>query len=93
MIVVATLLIAVGLPVALLGGRLFRALLPVIGFASGAMVGFIGVQAVFGTDVVATSIAIVVSLIVGLLLALLAFVFYEIAIVVYIASLGAAALS
>lgn len=93
MIVVATLLIAVGLLVALLGGRLFRALLPVIGFVSGAMVGFIGAQAVFGSGAVATSIAIVVALIVGLLLAVLAFVFFEIAIIVYIALLGAAALS
>lgn len=93
MVVVATLLIVVGLLVSLLGARLFRALLPIMGFVGGVMAGFVGVQAVFGTGVVATTIAVVVAVVVGLLLALLAFVFFEIAIVLYIALLGAAVLS
>lgn len=91
MLILSILLIAIGLVVALMGVKLFRVLLPLIGLISGAMVGFIGTQAVFGTGVVATTIAILVAVIVGLLLAILSFAFFEVAVIVSIALLGAAA--
>lgn len=89
MFVVGALLIAIGLVVALLGVKLFRLLLPVIGLITGAMAGFIGMQAVFGTGAVGAALALVVALIVGVLLALLSFAFFDLAIIVYIALLGA----
>ena len=93
MLIVATLLIAIGVVVGLLGAKLFRVLLPIIGLVSGSMVGFIGVQAVFGNGVVATTMAVAVAVIAGLLLAILSFAFFDLAIVVYAAVLGAGALS
>ena len=90
MLILSILLIAIGLVVALLGIRLFRLLLPVMGLVTGAMAGFVGMQAVFGTGVVATSIAIVVAIILGVLLAILSFAFFELAVIIYIAMLGAA---
>ena len=91
MFILGILLIAIGLVVALLGERLFRLLLPLMGLVTGAMAGFIGMQAVFGTGVVGTSLALVVALILGVLLALLSFAFFDLAVVIYIAMLGAAA--
>lgn len=93
MLIVATLLIAIGLVVSLVGAKLFRVLLPLIGLVSGSAVGFVGVQAIFGTGVVATTMALVVALMVGILVAILSFAFFDLAVVVYIAVLGAAALS
>lgn len=93
MLVVGSILIAIGLVVALLGVKLFRLLLPVIGLVSGAMAGFIGVQAVFGTGVVATSIALIAAIIFGVLLGILSFAFFDLAVIIYTALLGAAALS
>jgi len=93
MVIVATILIAAGLVVGLMGTKLFRVMLPLIGLVSGSAVGFVGVQAIFGTGVLATTMAVVVALIVGLLIAILSFAFFDLAVVVYIALLGAAALS
>lgn len=93
MLITGISLVAIGLVVALLGAKLFKLLLPVIGLVSGAMAGFIGVQAVFGTGVVSTAIALVVAVILGVLLAVLSFAFFDLAVVVYMALLGAAALS
>ncbi len=93
MLLLATLLIAVGIVVALLGAKLFKLLLPLIGLVTGAMVGFIGVQSVFGAGVVSTAIAIVTAVIVGLLFAVLSFAFFDLAVIVYVAMLGAAAFS
>lgn len=93
MLILSILLIAIGLLVALLGVRLFRVLLPIMGLVTGAMAGFIGTQAVFGTGVAATTVALLVAVILGLLLAILSFAFFEVAVIVYIAMLGAAALT
>ena len=89
MLAVGVLLIAMGIIVALMGVKLFRLLLPIIGFATGAMAGFIGMQAVFGVGVVGTMLALIVALILGLLLAVLSFAFFDLAIIVYLAMLGA----
>lgn len=93
MIVAAIILIALGLVVALLGFKLFRVLLPIVGFVSGLMVGFGGFQAIFGKGAVSTTIAIMVAVIVGVVLAVLSYAFFEVALVVLAAIIGAAALS
>lgn len=89
MLIVSTLLIAIGLVVALMGVKLFRLLLPVVGLVTGAIAGFIGMQAVFGTGAVGVTLAVVVALMLGILLALLSFAFFDLAVIVYIAMLGA----
>jgi hypothetical protein len=89
MIIIAAGLILFGGFCALLGLKLFRVMLPILGFISGIMVGFGGVQAVFGKNAVSFAIAIIVALVVGVLLAVLSYLFYELAIVILTAILGA----
>lgn len=93
MVVAAAALIVFGVFCALMGQKLFRLLLPVVGFIAGVMVGFGGVQAVFGTGAVSLTIGIITALIVGALMAVLSFVFYHVAVVVLTAVLGASAFS
>jgi hypothetical protein len=88
MIIVATGLILLGGISALLGVKVFRLLLPLIGLVSGVMVGFGGVQAVFGTGVISTTIAVVMAVVVGAIMALLSFMFYELAIVILSMAVG-----
>lgn len=89
MVLFAAGLIIIGWFSAFLGLKLFKVLLPVAGFIAGLMVGFSGVQAVFGAGVVSISIAVIMALLVGVLMALLSFLFYEIAVIVLAISLGA----
>lgn len=93
MIIVATLLLAFGLVTSLLGLKLFKLLLPVLGLVSGFMIGFVGTQGVFGTGALSSAMAVLVALVVGVLLAVLSFVFFDIAVVVLSAVVGASALS
>lgn len=93
MIIVSTALILLGGISALLGVKIFRLLLPVVGLVSGVMVGFGGVQAVFGTGVISTSIAVVMAVVVGAIMALLSFMFYELAITILSTMLGASAMT
>lgn len=93
MIILATGLILLGGISALMGVKVFRLLLPVIGLIAGIMVGFGGVQAVFGTGAVSTTIAVVMAVIVGAIMALLSFLFYELAIWILAIMLGATAMS
>jgi hypothetical protein len=80
MILFAFASLAVGLLCATLGARLAKTLLPLFGFFAGIMVGFTGVQAVFGTGVLSTTMAVFVSFVVGLLLALLSYLFFDLAV-------------
>lgn len=93
MLILSTLLIAIGLVVALMGVKLFRLLLPVVGLVTGSIAGFVGMQAVFGTGAVGVTLAVTAALILGLLLALLSFAFFDLAVIVYVALLGAGVLS
>jgi hypothetical protein len=93
MFLVATGLILLGGVFALLGQKLFRLLLPLVGFVVGVMVGFGGVQGIFGRGVISLTVAIVMALIVGVIMAVLSFLFYEIAVVILMAMLGASALT
>ena len=80
MLILAAALILLGGVTAVLGLKLFRLLLPIVGLVAGVMVGFGGVQGVFGTGAISLAIAIVMALIVGVIMAILSFVFYEIAV-------------
>jgi hypothetical protein len=93
MIFVATGLILLGVITALAGLKLFRLLLPLVGFVSGLMVGFGGVQAVFGTGAASTTVAVLMALITGAVMAILSFLFFEIAVVVLSIVLGMSAFS
>lgn len=93
MLILSILLVAIGLVVALMGVKLFRLLLPVIGLVTGSIAGYVGMQAVFGTGAVGVTLAIVVALMLGILLALLSFAFFDLAVIVYIAMLGAGVFS
>lgn len=85
----AIVLLVLGVLLSLSGLKLVRLLLPIVGLVGGAMAGFAGFQGVFGTGAVSTTVAIFVAVAVGLLLALLSFFFFEIAVFVYTALLGA----
>lgn len=89
MILTATGLIVLGGLSALLGLRLITVLLPVLGFISGVIVGFSGVQAVFGTGVFSLSVAIVMAVIVGVIMAILSYLFYGVGIMILSTVVGA----
>ena len=80
----AVALIIVGLAVGFLGLKLFRVMLPVAGLFVGAIAGFTGIQGIFGTGVTSTTIAILVACILGLVLALLSYAFFDIAVTVLV---------
>ena len=89
MFLVALTLMAVGLLASTLGYKLFRVLLPLVGLVAGTMVGFIGFQGVFGKGAVSTTVAVFVALTVGLLMGILSFVYFEIAVIALMAIIGA----
>lgn len=91
MVITATALIVLGGISALIGIKIFRILLPIVGLIAGIMVGFGGVQAVFGTGAISTTIAVVMAVVVGAIMALLSFLFYELAIIVLSIIVGASA--
>ncbi len=87
MLFVAAALVVIGAAVALMGERAFRVLLPILGFIAGIMVGFSGVQAIFGIGVVSLPIAIIVGVLVGALMAVLSYLFFNLAVTIYAAVL------
>lgn len=93
MIVAATILLAFGLITSLLGLKLFKLLLPLLGLVSGFMIGFVGTQGVFGSGRFSSAMAVFIALFVGLLLAILSFMFLDIAMRVIMVLLGAGAFS
>lgn len=63
--------------------------LPIIGFITGAITGYIGFQAIFGSSVVSTTLAIVIAMVVGLLFAIMSYLFFNLAVFVLLIALGA----
>lgn len=82
MLFVAAALVVAGAAIALLGERIFRVALPLIGLIAGVMVGYSGVQAVFGIGVVSLPLAIITGVLVGVLLAILSYLYFNIAVAV-----------
>jgi len=93
MIFLSVGLLIIGVITAVAGIRLFRLLLPIVGFVAGLMVGFGGTQAVFGNGAVSTTIAIIMAVITGTLMAVLSFLFFEIAVIVLSVIVGMSAMS
>ncbi|MBP6041960.1 hypothetical protein KA529_02990 [Candidatus Saccharibacteria bacterium] len=93
MLFIALAMLLTGIAVSTLGFKMFKILLPILGLVAGAQVGFIGFQGVFGVGIVSTSVAIFVAMAVGVVMALLSFVFFEVAVTIYMALLGASALT
>jgi hypothetical protein len=77
-----------GLAMCFLGYRLFLFLLPIWGFFFGIWLGAQSLQALFGTGFLATVTSWVVGFIVGLVFAVLSYLFYFIAVAVLAGSLG-----
>ena len=84
MIFVAAALVIVGVAIALLGERAFRVVLPIIGFIAGIMVGYSGIQAVFGIGIISFPIAIITALLVGAILGALSYLYFDLAIVLLV---------
>lgn len=82
-IAVAIFLVALGLVVGLLGYKLFRAVMPLAGLVVGATIGFTGFQGIFGTGATSTTIALLVAVVFGLVLALLSYAFFDLALIIF----------
>jgi hypothetical protein len=85
MIFVAAALVIIGAVVALMGERAFRVILPIIGFVAGLLIGYSGVQAVFGIGVVSFPIAIITALLVGAIMAVLSYFYFDLVIILLVA--------
>jgi hypothetical protein len=84
----ATIALLFGLVVVFSGYRLFLFLLPIWGFFSGFLLGAQTIDALFSTGLLATVTGWVVGFFVGLLFAVLAYLFYFIAVGIISFSLG-----
>jgi hypothetical protein len=84
----ATIALLFGLVVAFNGYRLFLFLLPIWGFFSGFLLGAQTIDALFNTGLLATVTGWVVGFFVGLLFAVLAYLFYIVAVGIISFSLG-----
>lgn len=93
MVLFSFALLAVGIVCALVGARLARVLMPLFGLFIGIIVGFIGFQGVFGAGALSTTVAVFVSATVGVLLGVLAYAFFDLAVTVLVGLVTANALS
>ena len=91
MIVVAIALITIGVIASLMGAKLFKLLLPILGLVTGFLVGFLGFQQLFGTTAIAPALSVVIAIVIGLVLAVLSYVFFDLAVVFYAIAVGATA--
>lgn len=84
MIFIAAALVIVGVLVALLGERMFRVILPIIGFVAGILIGYSGVEAIFGIGFISFPLAILTSLLIGAILAILSYLYFELAVILLV---------
>jgi hypothetical protein len=87
-IVGAMILLFLGWIVAFAGYRLFLILLPIYGFFVGISIGAHSVQALFGDGFLSTTTSWVVGFFVGLIFALLSYLFWVAAVAIVAGSLG-----
>lgn len=92
-IIVAILFLIVGGLTALVGYKVFRVLLPMVGLFTGFAAGFTGMQAVFGTGEVSFVLSVITAILVGLILALLSYAYFKLAIILTAALVGASLMS
>ena len=84
----ATIALLFGLAVVFMGYRLFLILLPIWGFFAGFFIGAQTIDALFNTGLFATVTGWVVGFVVGLIFAVLSYLFYFIAVGIVSFSLG-----
>lgn len=87
-LLVGALTIAIGLGFAFWGFRVFLVLLPIWGFFAGFILGANGVQYIIGEGFMATGASWVVGFFLGLLFAVLSYLYYWVAVVLLGGSLG-----
>lgn len=78
----------IGLLICFGGYRLFMALLPIWAFFAGIAVGAGAIAAILGQGFLATATGIVVGIVVGLIFAVLSYLFYFIGVAIYAGSIG-----
>jgi len=87
-IIAGLLAILIGAAFCFLGYRLFLVLLPILGFFAGFWLGAEAMSLLFGTGFLATTTAIVVGIIFGLILAVLSYFFYYAGVIIIAAIIG-----
>lgn len=85
---VALITAAIGLLALLFGYRIFKLLLPLLGFFVGLIVGAQVVASIFGEGFLASVIGIVAGLVVGLLFGALAYVWWWLGVILVFAGMG-----
>jgi hypothetical protein len=87
-LLVGLLAIAIGLAFSFWGFRVFLILLPIWGFFAGFILGANGVQAIFGDAFLSTVLSWVVGFLLGLLFAVLSYLYYWVAVILLGGALG-----
>ncbi len=87
-ILLGLLAIAIGLAFCFYGFRVFLVLLPIWGFFAGFLLGAQGTTAIFGDAFLATATGWVVGFLLGLLFAVLSYLYYWIAVILLGGALG-----
>ncbi len=87
-ILVACAIILIGAAFCFGGFKWFMILLPVWGFITGFSLGAYGVSSIFGEGILAMPVIIVAGAIIGLIFAVIAYLFFPVAIILMGASLG-----
>ena len=85
---VALITAAIGLLALLFGYRIFKLLLPLLGFFVGLVVGAQVVASIFGEGFLASVIGVVAGLVVGLLFGALAYVWWWLGVILVFAGMG-----
>jgi hypothetical protein len=87
-LIVAVFLLIIGVAFCFGGYKWFMILLPVLGFLVGFIIGAAAVSGVYGESILSLIVIAVAGLITGLLLAVLVYMFFNLAIILLGASLG-----
>lgn len=89
-LLVALLAFLLGLAFCFVGYRFFLVMLPIWGFFAGLWLGAYAVTAILGTGFLATATGLVVGIVVGMIGAVLAYLFYAVGVAIVAAWFGAA---
>jgi hypothetical protein len=87
-LIVAVLLLIIGVAFCFGGYKWFMILLPILGFLVGFIIGAAAVSSVYGESILSLMVIAVAGLITGLILAVLVYMFFNLAIILLGASLG-----
>jgi hypothetical protein len=88
-ILLGLFLIAFGVAIAALGIQIFFAMLPLLGFVAGFYVGAAGVEALFGDGFLSTFTGWIAGIVVGLVFAVIAYVWWYVGVLISAGASGA----